>query len=92
MYVLLAVLGALALGEAGLVWWVWRKYRTAQDSSDVADSMVSGFTEQLMSTYNDLAEARRALVAQNDLEAKTDAKTVSVNPDLDAAIARINGL
>lgn len=91
LYVLVG-LSAAALGEGALVWYLWTRYRAVQDDAAVANAVAGGLHSQLSSAYNDLASARAVLAKQNDLEAKADAKVVTANPDLDAALSRVNGL
>lgn len=92
MVYVLASLGVLALAEGAGLWYLWTRYRALQDDAAVANAVASGLSAQLTGAYDDLASARAALAKQNDLEAKTDAKTVADNPDLAAALVRINGL
>lgn len=88
----LAVSALVALAEGGALWYLWKRYREAADNAAVASSIVGGLSDQLTHAYGDLTEVRRVLAAQNDLEAKADAKTILDAPDLGAALARINGL
>lgn len=85
-------LALVVLGESGGLWYLWTQYRTLQDVAAVNSAVARGLQSQLSSAYADLASARAVLAKQNDLEAKSDAKVVTSNPDLDAALARVNGL
>jgi hypothetical protein len=91
LYALVA-LGVVASTEGAVLWYLWTHYRKLQDDAAVSSAVASGLQTQLSSAYGDLAAARAALAKQNDLEAKADAKAVAGNPDLDAALARVNGL
>jgi hypothetical protein len=85
-------MAALVLGEGGGLWYFWTRYRALQDDAAVSSAVAGGLQLQLTSAYDDLASARAELAKQNDLEAKTDAKVIAASPDLDAALARVNGL
>lgn len=85
-------LAVIALSEGGGLLCLWTRYRALQDEAAVSTAVAGGLMIQLASAYGDLAAARAALAKQNDLEAKSDVTVVSTNPDLDAALGRINGL
>lgn len=92
MYYALAVLGVLVASEGGALLYLWKRYRALQDDAAVSSAVASGLQSQLGTAYDDLASARAVLAKQNDLEAKSDVKVVASNPDLDAALSRINSL
>ena len=91
LYALLAI-SVVALGEGGALWYLWRRWRSAQDEVAVAGAVSSGLQVQLSSAYEDLAAARQALAKQNAVEAQHDATVVAAAPALADALARINGL
>lgn len=83
MHAVLLVLGALALVEGAIIWYVVQRYRLQQ-----AEARGAG----LGAAHAETAEARRVLAEQNRLEGTADAVTVETAPGLDDAIARVNGL
>lgn len=92
MWYVLAGLGSIALAEGALLWYVWTRLRAAQRDAAVADTVMAGYSEQLVTVYNDLVAARAVLAQRNAEEHKADEKVVQDNPGLDSALDRINGL
>lgn len=88
----LVSLGVVALAEAGILAYLWMKYRIVAADGAVANAVVSGLSDQLTTVYGDLSQARAALAKRNDSEAKTDGQIIANNPDLDAALGRVNGM
>lgn len=89
VYALVSLAAALVLGSE---WYLLSKYREARDALSVASAAGNAVVSALRTANADLMAAREALARQNDLEAKTDARTVAGNPGLADAVARFNGL